>query len=219
MVDYISKMDAGALGTWVGSIGTVLSFIVLGFLAYKQNSINKRQFLLSRSQLYIDSSIQLLELIDNIAKKIDEYSIKTDGKTILGTLSEQINKIYFCSQLYLSSEITEFIEPVRATVLLMLYDYDNYLYMQSIIKELMSNPDKRIRIRREVMMIDYNAYYSNDSNESLIYSQNTIENLNKYCYERINLMLSRKKTLLSNPLESKYSAHNISKKYKKWIVS
>jgi len=212
-------MDAGALGTWVGSIGTVLSFIVLGFLASKQNSINKRQFLLSRSQLYIDSSIQLLELIDNIAKKINEYSIKADGKTILDTLSEQINKVYFCSQLYLSGEITEFIEPVRATVLLMLYDYNNYLYMQSIIKELMSDPNKRISTRREVMMIDYNAYYNYDSNDSLIYSQDTIENLNKYCDERINLMLSRKNTLLGNQLESKYSTYNISKKYKKWIVS
>lgn len=219
MIDYISKMDAGALGTWVGSIGTVLSFIVLGFLASKQNSINKRQFLLSRSQLYIDSSIQLLELINNISNEVNEISIKTNGEAILGRLSKRINKIYFSSQLYLSNEITEFIKPVRETVLLMKYDYNNYLYEKSVIDDLSQNPDKLISCRREILMVDFQAFYDDGAGNSQKYSIIDIPSLEKNCNCKIQSIFGRKNFLLGNSLQSNYSPSKISKKYKTWITS
>lgn len=212
-------IDWGILGTWVGSIGTFISFVILGFFAFQQNKINKRQFLLSRSQLYIDNSVQLLEVINQITTQIIESSLEQEGQALLTKLSEKIDNIYFNSALYLSEEVNQFIEPVRSSIRLMLYDYDNYLYGKSVIKSLKEDPEKTISLRKEVMMIDYTAYYDYNSLDLIAFSYKDINKLHDYCNTRLKSILDRKDSLLGKNLQWNYSPQSISKVYKKYMTA
>ena len=198
------------------NLATLFGVIAASVFAYYQFKINKRQYILSKSQLYINNSVELSMFLAELPNLI-KNSLSGEPQ-IIEDACNTIDKIYFNAQLYLSKDIVDYITPIQTLLKLIRYYYDNYLYCKSIIKTLELDPTKSINFRKEVMYCGGVAYYDNSISVAQ-YKYKDIQNLNLYCDAQIKLAEQKKNEICTLTLVGKYNTYNICKKYSKYTLT
>lgn len=200
---------------WINNnLGTLIVGLAASLFAWYQYKINKRQYLLSKSQLYIDNSVQLLELINKISS-LDVSSFIRDA-VVIKEICSKVDKIYFTAQLYLSKDIVEYIEPLLDSLRLISYYNENYFYYSSVIDKLNLDNTLSINLRVEVFMGDGKAYYRNGDE---VVQHGNIQGLHSRCEQQIKLASETVGKLKAKfSFTGDYAPYKICEKYKKYTV-